>query len=42
MSLGIYCYIDKKDNKIVYVGKDSNIDKKRRHKDHHKPIVDLF
>lgn len=24
--MGIYCYIDKKDNKIVYVGKDSYID----------------
>lgn len=37
MSLGIYCYIDKKDHRIVYVGKDSNIDKERRHRDHHKP-----
>lgn len=37
MSLGIYCYIDKKDHQIVYVGKDSNIDKERRHRDHHKP-----
>jgi Mor family transcriptional regulator len=31
---GIYCYIDNKTNKIVYVGKDSNIDNNRRHKDH--------
>lgn len=31
---GIYCYIDKKDNQIVYVGKDSNIDKNMRHKQH--------
>lgn len=37
MMLGIYCYIDKKDNSIVYIGKDSHIDKKRRHRDHHKP-----
>lgn len=35
--LGIYCYIDKKDNSIVYIGKDSHIDKKRRHRDHHQP-----
>ena len=31
---GIYCYIDKNDNQIVYVGKDSNIDKNKRHKQH--------
>ena len=34
MAKGIYCYIDKKDNQIVYVGKDSNIDKNKRHRDH--------
>ena len=32
--LGIYCYIDKKDDSVVYIGKDSNIEKNRRHKDH--------
>lgn len=35
MSCGIYCYIDKKDDSIVYVGKDSNIDKEVRHKAHY-------
>lgn len=34
MTQGIYCYIDKKTNKIVYVGKDSYINEKRRDKDH--------
>lgn len=34
MSNGIYCYIDKKNNSIVYIGKDSYIDKERRHKSH--------
>lgn len=34
MVLGIYCYIDKKDDSIVYIGKDSNIDKRQRNKDH--------
>lgn len=34
MALGIYCYIDRKYNKIVYIGKDSNIDTQARHKDH--------
>lgn len=37
MSKGIYAYVDKKDNNIVYVGKDSNIHKKKRHKDHFCP-----
>ena len=37
MAKGIYCYIDKKDNQIVYVGKDSNIDKKKRHRQHLAP-----
>ena len=37
MSKGIYCYIDKKDNQIVYVGKDSNIDTNERHKQHFQP-----
>lgn len=32
--LGIYAYFDKKDNSVVYVGKDSNIDKNRRDKEH--------
>ena len=35
--LGIYCYIDKKDNKIVYVGKDSFIEKDTRHRNHYSP-----
>ena len=34
---GIYAYIDKENDKIVYVGKDSNIDKKVRHTAHHNP-----
>ena len=34
---GIYCYIDKNDNQIVYVGKDSNIDKNKRHREHFTP-----
>ena len=37
MSLGIYCYIDKKDNKIVYVGKDSYIEKDNRRRHHLAP-----
>ena len=37
MTKGIYCYIDKKDNQIVYVGKDSNIDKNKRHRAHFSP-----
>ena len=32
--LGIYGFIDSKDNKIVYVGKDAHIERKRRYKDH--------
>lgn len=35
--LGIYCYIDKKDNKIVYIGKDSHIERNKRHKTHMNP-----
>lgn len=35
MMLGIYCYIDKKYNKIVYIGKDSYIHQNKRHKEHH-------
>lgn len=31
---GIYCYIDNENNSIVYIGKDSNIDKSLRHKEH--------
>ena len=35
MSNGIYLYIDcEKDGEVVYVGKDSNIHKNRRHKQH--------
>lgn len=37
MTQGIYCYIDKKTNKIVYVGKDSYIHKKKRHYAHIAP-----
>ena len=37
MSKGIYCYIDGENDKIVYVGKDSNIDKNKRHRDHLAP-----
>lgn len=36
MASGIYCYIDTFSNEIVYVGKDSRIDKNSRHKDHYK------
>ena len=39
MTVGIYCYIDKKDDAIVYVGKDSNINKNRRHRDHFMPYA---
>lgn len=45
MAKGIYCYIDKKDNQIVYVGKDSNIHRNIRHKEHrqlssyHKQVI---
>lgn len=34
MSSGIYYYIDNKTGKIVYIGKDSYIDKCRRHCEH--------
>ena len=34
MTQGIYCYIDKKTNKVVYVGKDSYINKKTRDRYH--------
>ena len=37
MAKGIYCYIDKENDKIVYVGKDSNIDKNRRHRQYFTP-----
>lgn len=40
MNSGIYCYRDKfKDTKIVYVGKDSHIDKNTRHKQHINPAM---
>lgn len=35
--LGIYAYFDKKDNSVVYIGKDSNIDKNVRKYAHMKP-----
>lgn len=34
MLQGIYCYIDKKENKVIYVGKDSHIDEDRRYNAH--------
>ena len=34
MVKGIYCYIDTKNEKIVYIGKDSHIDKEKRKKAH--------
>ena len=37
MTKGIYCYIDKKNDNIVYVGKDSHIDKGKRQRAHEQP-----
>ena len=37
MSLGIYAYFDKQNEEIVYIGKDSHIDKDKRHKSHMQP-----
>ena len=37
MTKGIYCYIDRKDDSIIYVGKDSNIDKQTRRQNHLAP-----
>ena len=37
MTKGIYAYIDKKNNQIVYVGKDSSIHEDKRHKQHFYP-----
>lgn len=34
MSKGIYCYINKEKNEVVYIGRDSNIDKHKRHRAH--------
>jgi len=34
---GIYAYVDNKNNDIVYIGKDMNIQSKRRHYEHHAP-----
>ena len=31
---GIYCYIDKKTDRVVYVGQDGNIHRNKRHNDH--------
>lgn len=36
MTCGIYCYIDKNINQVIYVGKDSYINKNERHKQHLK------
>lgn len=35
--MGIYAYFDKKDNSVVYVGKDSYIDEGKRRIDHKSP-----
>lgn len=37
MTKGIYCYIDNKNDNVVYVGKDSHIGEKRRRKAHKQP-----
>ena len=37
MTKGIYAYIDKKNNKIIYIGKDSHIGDRRRDKNHKQP-----
>lgn len=37
MTKGIYCYIDKNNDQIVYIGKDSNIHEKRRYYTHKAP-----
>lgn len=37
MTKGIYCYIDNKNDNIVYVGKDSHIDEGRRQRAHEQP-----
>lgn len=34
MTKGIYQYVDVNTNEVVYIGKDSLIDKNKRHKDH--------
>ena len=39
MVKGIYKYTDLKTGEIVYVGKDSHIDKHRRHKEHMRPSL---
>lgn len=37
MTSGIYCYIDKTNDEIIYIGKDSYIDKNKRHICHMLP-----
>ena len=38
MACGIYCYVDTENNdEIVYIGRDSHIDRNKRHKDHTQP-----
>lgn len=37
MTCGVYSYLDLKTDEIVYVGKDSNINKNIRHKAHSYP-----
>lgn len=39
MSKGIYCYTDLNDGSIVYIGKDSNINRNQRHTDHLNPAM---
>ena len=36
MSKGIYAYYDLKNKKIIYIGKDSHLDKKLRHQQHYQ------
>jgi len=36
---GIYAYVDTMDNSVVYVGRDSSIDKHRRHNEHMRPSL---
>lgn len=36
---GIYKYTDLETGEVVYVGKDSHIDKNERHKDHMAPSI---
>lgn len=35
---GIYAYVNNRTQEVIYIGKDSNIDKNRRHLDHIAPV----